>query len=326
MNSKISVVMSVYNGDKYLKESIQSILNQTFKEFELIIINDGSIDKSEDIIKEFSDNRIIYLKNKKNKGLIYSLNYGLSKAKGKYIARMDADDICYLNRFEVQYRYLEENLDVYLVGGQAKNFSLDKKEKMTKMPLEYERIKEKILFSNPFIHPTVMFRREIYDNGFFYNSDLKGAEDFGLWQEIIYKYKCINLPNILIKYRVLLTSETRIYDKKIEEKINVHKKIYRRALENIGVKLNDYELDIYTKCCIGSIDFKKNTKNKNLNTLYLILIKILSNYRNERKRLNKLIIYRYLLTSYRVKKIYIKDFSKLLLNCLKLKIRKRYEE
>ena len=220
------------------------------------------------------DNRIVYLENKENKGLIYSLNYGLSQAKGKYIARMDADDISYLNRLEIQYKYLEENLDTYLIGGQAKNFYLNKKEKITKLPLSYEEIKIKILFSNPFIHPTIMFRKKIYEDGFFYNINLKGAEDFGLWQEIVYKYKCINLPNVLIKYRVLPTSETRIYDKKIEEKINVHKKIYRRALENINIKVENYELEVYTKCCIGNINFKKNEEKEILAILKKILKKI----------------------------------------------------
>ncbi|MBU2018619.1 MAG: glycosyltransferase family 2 protein, partial [Bacteroidetes bacterium] len=108
--------MSVYNGDKFLFEAIDSILHQTFTDFEFLIINDGSTDKTEEIILSFNDTRIVYHKNMSNEGLINCLNFGLLIAKGDYIARMDADDIAYPQRFEKQFLFMESNPEVGLLG------------------------------------------------------------------------------------------------------------------------------------------------------------------------------------------------------------------
>src|SRR5690606_12236021 len=120
-NPEISVVMSVYNEETYLRSAIESVLNQTFKDFEFIIFNDCSTDKTVDILKEFEakDNRIILFEkpiNKGFKGFVENLNIGISKARGKYIARMDADDYCLPDRFEKQFNFLEENPEVFLTG------------------------------------------------------------------------------------------------------------------------------------------------------------------------------------------------------------------
>ena len=112
---KVSVLMSVYNGEKYLKEAIKSILGQSFKDFEFIIINDGSIDKTEKIIKVFNDKRIVLI-NQENIGLTKSLNNGLKLAQGDYIARMDADDVALSYRLEKQVKFLDSNPHIFLVG------------------------------------------------------------------------------------------------------------------------------------------------------------------------------------------------------------------
>ena len=113
---KISVLMPAYNAEKYIGEAIESILNQTYKDFEFIIINDGSIDRTEDIILSYDDPRIIYLKNKENSGIVASLNNGLKQAKGQYVARMDADDISLPTRFEKQLQYMESNQHIFVLG------------------------------------------------------------------------------------------------------------------------------------------------------------------------------------------------------------------
>lgn len=113
---KISVVMPAYNAEKYIGEAIESILNQTFKDFEFIIINDGSVDHTKEIIREYNDPRIVLLENDKNRGIVLSLNKGLDAATGKYIARMDADDIALKNRFERQVEYLDEHKDIGVLG------------------------------------------------------------------------------------------------------------------------------------------------------------------------------------------------------------------
>jgi glycosyltransferase involved in cell wall biosynthesis len=174
--------MSVYNAELYLKEAIESILNQTYKEFEFIIINDGSTDNSLAIIKDYSnhDSRIILI-NRENKGLIYSLNEGISKAKGKYIARMDADDISLPNRFEEQIKFLENNLDIGVVGSDAIVFHKDDKSIWTTYS-DSNRTKAELLFSSPLIHPSVMMRKSIIDKyKLFYKKEYIHAEDLELW-------------------------------------------------------------------------------------------------------------------------------------------------
>ena len=105
----VSVIMPVFNGEAHLKEAIESILTQTFDDFELIIVNDGSKDRSGEIIRSFTDKRIRYMENDQNRGLIYSLNRAIDTAVGRYIARMDADDVCFPDRLEVQKKWLERN-------------------------------------------------------------------------------------------------------------------------------------------------------------------------------------------------------------------------
>ncbi len=113
--------MSVYNGDMYLKEAIESILNQTFTDFEFLIINDGSIDKSEKVIKSYSDKRIRYYKNSKNLGLAASLNKGVGLSKAKYLARMDGDDVSYPNRLEKQVNFMDVNPEIDVCGTWVKH-------------------------------------------------------------------------------------------------------------------------------------------------------------------------------------------------------------
>ena len=117
----ISVIMPVYNSAEYVEGAIQSILNQSFSDFEFIIINDGSNDASDDVILKFKDDRIVYVKFEVNKGIVAALNFGLSIAKGKYIARMDSDDISFLSRLEIQFNYLEANSNVILCGAYMQN-------------------------------------------------------------------------------------------------------------------------------------------------------------------------------------------------------------
>ena len=117
MNPKISVIMPVLNAELYLKTAIESVLSQTIPDFEFIIINDGSTDKTEEIIKSYQDPRIIYIKNDTNIGLSKSYNLGIRASKGEFIARMDADDISFKDRFESQLEFLEAHQEVGVVGG-----------------------------------------------------------------------------------------------------------------------------------------------------------------------------------------------------------------
>lgn len=202
----ISVIMSVYNAEKYLREAIESILDQSFDDFEFIIVDDKSIDNSAHIIKSYAkrDNRIKYIKNDTNRGLTYSLNKALKLAKGKYIARMDADDISIKERLEVQYNYLENNKDVFLLGTSAYNIDEDGEIVGERnIPLEYEKIKKKINLVNPIIHPSVMFRKKDVLAIGGYNENFKKVQDYELWFRIIANgLKVENLKDRLLYYRV----------------------------------------------------------------------------------------------------------------------------
>lgn len=200
---KISVIMAVYNGEKYLAEAIESILNQTFKNFEFIIVDDCSKDNSLNVIKDFAkkDNRIKIIFNKKNLKLPASLNKGLKIAKGKYIARMDADDISLPERFEVQYNFLEEHQEIFLIGGGAININEDNKFLYTFHPqTNLNRVKRKLSYLDCFYHPTIMFRNERiikYREKFIY------AQDYDFYLNLLSKKKKItNIKDILIKYRI----------------------------------------------------------------------------------------------------------------------------
>ncbi len=225
-NPKISVIMPVYNGEKYLKEAIDSILNQTFTDFEFIIINDGSTDESETIIKSYNNEKIRLINNQINSGLTKALNKGLGIARGRYIARQDADDISMSNRFEIQYNFLKSNPNIALIGGWAK--IIDEKGKQIrdeKKPLSFEEIKFHILFQNPFIHSTIFFRKDIIQKIGGYSEKYKHAEDFELYSRLIKKdYSITNIPIFLIKYRIhkdsiCQTPKTREIQKETTEKI-----------------------------------------------------------------------------------------------------------
>lgn len=198
----VSVIMPVYNGEKYLQEAIDSILNQTFGDFEFIIINDGSTDKTLEIIKSYSDPRIRVI-SQENKGIIHSLNKGISESRGKYIARMDADDISLPDRFKRQSDFLEANPEIGLLGTTFA-IQIDKKIKcIAAVLLQDSDLRRQLLYKCPFGHGTVMFRKNLETglNGLWYSPSEKHVEDYELWSRIALITKVANLPGVLYIWR-----------------------------------------------------------------------------------------------------------------------------
>jgi glycosyltransferase involved in cell wall biosynthesis len=199
--------MSVYNSEKYLKKSIESILNQSFTDFEFIIINDKSSDKSEKILDEFAqkDERIKLYTNEKNLGLTKSLNIALRLAKGKYIARMDADDISFDNRFQSQFEFLENDKSIFLLGSWAVEIDEMGKEKALLKPVKYPKDISRVLAKqNTIIHPSIMFRNE---GNNFYREKFKYAQDYDFYLCLLSKGKQFaNFSEVLIKYRISKSS------------------------------------------------------------------------------------------------------------------------
>ena len=237
----ISVIMPVYNAEKYVAEAIESILNQTFKDFEFIIINDCSKDKSLEVIKIYTDNRIRIINNESNKKLSYSLNLGICEAKGKYIARMDADDISLPDRFKTQFEFMERNPKTDICGGNIIEFS-DNIERKIIYPKDYDEIKVFMCLGLCSIaHPTVFARKNVFiDNGFYYKEGIV-HEDIELWFRMLQEGIIFsNIDSLLLKYRK--NNPNQITEKHKPEQIEMELGIFAQGLKLIFSREIDDEL------------------------------------------------------------------------------------
>ena len=174
----ISVLMSMYNASAYLREAIDSVLNQTFTAFELVVVDDGSTDNSVDIVKSYHDRRIRLIENTHD--FISSLNKGIDATVGKYIARMDADDAMLPHRLETQLRFMETHPDIDICGSWAECFGA--KQYAMKYETDHEQIIASLLLKNPVINPTTMLRRSAFESHpiLRYSYDYPYAEDYQL--------------------------------------------------------------------------------------------------------------------------------------------------
>jgi glycosyltransferase involved in cell wall biosynthesis len=198
----ITVLMPAYNATAYIREAIESVLVQSYADFEFLIINDGSTDDTEAIIRSYSDERIrVYTQ--ENKGVIGALNQGLQLAKGKYIARFDADDICYPNRLLEQHNYMTAHPDCVLLGGASDYIDKDGNFLFEWQPLVYDTgsIREKILTECPLDHPTVMFEKEVAIKSGGYPEGALHFEDHLFWTQFFKYGNVANLKMPLIKHR-----------------------------------------------------------------------------------------------------------------------------
>lgn len=240
-NPLISVVMPVFNGEIYLREAIESILNQSYSNFEFIIINDGSTDTTESIVSSYEDERIIYI-TQENSGVGASLRKGCELAKGKFIARMDADDISLLNRFAVQLKFLQNNPETILVSSAVKYINNQGLETGRSFPYTTNKaIIKKLRFGSPICHPAVMMKREIYLKTGGYKN-VQPFEDLLLWLAFSKHGKLYNLSTPLLKYRVIDTSVSHSIP--IDEKTKLLQFLWKNMNES---GLNDKCIPEYMK-------------------------------------------------------------------------------
>lgn len=207
----ISVVMPAYNVDRYIAQAIESILNQTFKDFELIIINDASSDNTAKIIQGYKkrDKRVRVLNNKTHLLIAASLNKAVNLSRAEIIARMDADDISLLNRLKLQYSFLKKNPDIAVVGGDIVIIDKDGKEiSKREYPTASADLKKTMFRYSPFAHPVVMFRKKIFLEFGGYNLKMIPCEDIDLWFKIGSKYKFASIPEYVLQYRILPDSSS----------------------------------------------------------------------------------------------------------------------
>lgn len=256
---KVSIVLPAYNAEKYLSKAISSILNQTFKNIELIVINDGSSDRTEEIIHSFKDNRLVYVKNQINLGLIQTLNNGFSLATGDYIARMDADDIAHPDRLKTQVKFLESLNHPAIVGSNI--IIINNDEKIIKVPRKVHLSKEENFWikyrKTPLQHPTVMMSCEIARKFIpFYQSQDVHMEDYAAWLRVNSQYPIYNINEPLLFYRMHDTNITKIHNSsQTQNMVNFLKKYYAETLGDQS-KHNFIKNLIYLK-----IESNENTQN-----------------------------------------------------------------
>ena len=240
----VTVLMPVYNAEKYLAEAMESVLGQTFRDFELLIINDGSTDGSLKVIESFNDERIRYIENETNLRLIATLNKGIELAKGKYIARMDADDICESNRLETQIRFMEANTDVGVCGSWFQSIG-GSSNSIAKYPTTDFLIRYTALYQCPFCHPTVILRTSVLkEHNLQYSKDYPHAEDYEFWLQLSRVTKMANVPESLLQYRL---HESNISKTESETQLNLSKKIRGLYFQEAGVQVKDEELELFRR-------------------------------------------------------------------------------
>jgi glycosyltransferase involved in cell wall biosynthesis len=232
LNPKITVLMPAYNTGKYIHEAISSVLQQTFTDFELLIINDGSTDNTLAVINTFTDARIRVI-NQDNKGVANALNNGLNNARAPYIARFDADDVCYPNRLQVQYDFITAHSDYSIIGSACDYTDVNGEYVFTYQPAAYSNAEIQQLDYKicPFIHSGVFYKKDVVLNAGGYNEHAYTFEDHFLWANILKNEKACNLQQSLIKVRWNPESIT------IDEKwrTNTFRKIKYNALNKLAI-------------------------------------------------------------------------------------------
>jgi len=248
--------MSTYNDSNYIYDAIESILNQSFDDFEFIIIDDASTDDTVRIIKGFSDDRIKLIINSENQGLTKNLNKSLALARGEYIARMDGDDISHLHRFQKQVEYLDGHPDVYLVGAAVHSFGAT--DLVWRLPDDSDELKIRMLLRPVFAHPSFMFRRKLIEEGFLYDESYRTAQDYDFASRVAQVHKIGRVQDVLLEYRI---HEKQISKTASRNQINNADRVRQRLYDELGLELSESDRDflskwIAEKCLSSAMDYK----------------------------------------------------------------------
>jgi glycosyltransferase involved in cell wall biosynthesis len=209
---RVTVVMTVHNGECYLGEALDSLLGQTFVDYELLVVDDGSADRTPEILGGYTDRRLRVLRNERNLGLTPALNRALREARGTYIARQDADDLSDATRIERQVAFLDEHNEIALLGTAYRR--IDEKGQATgerRVPKDANSIRWRLLFMNAFAHSTVMFPRWVVSEVGLYDESFHYAQDYELWSRIARRHPVAALPDVLVSYRRTPSSLTATY-------------------------------------------------------------------------------------------------------------------
>ncbi len=256
-----TVLMPVYNAEKYLKEAMDSVLSQSFEEYEFLIVNDCSKDNSEEIILSYTDARIRYVKNQKNLGLSGALNVGIDLIETKYMIRMDADDISVPGRFEKLISFMEKNSDVGVYSSALERF--EREVDIWKYPENNDDIKATFLFGSSIAHAPCILRMSVLKEHKMYFRDVHlHIEDYDLWYRLKDVTNFATTQEVLYRYRVVANSITTGHDDTLMER---RKKMYRWVIESFGIVPTEEELEMhistqYNTKTTDSVDVKAYRK------------------------------------------------------------------
>lgn len=243
--------MPVYNCEQFVTQAIESILSQTFADFELIIIDDGSTDKSLTAIRAINDARIIVVSHTHNKGLVARLNEGINISRGQYIARMDQDDWAFSERLAKQVVFLDTHPEYGLCGTHVVYVG-DHAGSKPVMGVTDDELRCNFMFNNAFAHATVMIRKSVLDEfSLRYDQSYYAAEDYKLWLDIAERAKIYNVPEVLLKYRQHDGQMCRVFT---HEQVVHLKNMYRNHISKLIPDVTDSEIDVH--CYISSLLFE----------------------------------------------------------------------
>jgi glycosyltransferase involved in cell wall biosynthesis len=266
----ISVCIPVYNREKFIKAALKSVLNQTYQNFEIIVVDDGSSDNSVTIIKSIKDARIKLFKNAVNKGVVFTRNVGLEKASGDFIAVLDSDDSWEVNKLQKQIDFFKEKPEYGICGTWAKREYSDGSSDIWQYPTSDPEIRARLVWGSSMIHSSIMFRKRILDvNNFYYDNTIKQAEDYDLIRQFVIYTKAHNIEETLITYAV---HENQFTSEAKEEQVAEALKVAIRYLNDLGIKLSENEASAFEN--VFAYDFKMSIDE--LKYFELVLGKIFS--------------------------------------------------
>lgn len=250
---RVSVIMSVYNTPEgYLREAIESVINQSFVDFEFVIVDDNSNEETKMILRDYTtDSRIIILENERNQGLTRNLNKALSISKGELVARMDADDICDLSRFQKQVDFLDNNPAIAMVGTFYTLFDTHRRIKHKNEGVAPAEVKTSLFFSNSSImHSSVMMRHSVFntEDGFCYDENYTKSQDFELWTRASHFVELSIIPEYLMYYRL---SDKQVSRVSSSEQISLKKKVLLRQLSFLKDDNDEDSRNLHCSFCIG---------------------------------------------------------------------------
>lgn len=272
---KVSVIIPVYNSEKFVKEAVLSILNQTYQDFEIIVIDDASQDASIREIQELPQDKITILHNEVNKGISYSRNRGLEASHGEYIALLDHDDIAVLDRLECEVNYLDIHKEISVVGGHHRHIDevgrdLDKQWSVYLNP---NYLKAYLLLDNGVVNGSAMFRKAfVMEHEIRYRENMCGAEDYMFWVECSLHGEIKNLDKVLLFWRRLPTQETvNMMSNHLEDRNEALGRVRKAALEGTGFRLSEDEFNFINRIFEEECQVKSEGEIKKL---YFLLKKI----------------------------------------------------